>query len=112
MEQRETPLINVNDANFEGAVLMASTPVLLDFSAAWCGPCRAIAPVIAALADDYADRLTVAKVDVDENPRLAKLYGVRSIPTVMLLNGGEVERVLIGARSQQEYRDLIEASLH
>jgi thioredoxin 1 len=86
--------------------------VLLDFGADWCGPCAAVAPVIRSLAHEYSDRLKVATVDVDADPQLAARYGVRSLPTVMLLEAGEIRRVLVGARSGQEYRAAIEGMLH
>jgi thioredoxin 1 len=85
-------------------VLDAPRPTVVDFSAAWCGPCRSIAPVIEGLASDYAGRVTVATVDIDDNPRLAARYGARSVPTVMLFAGGDVKRVFVGARSAREYR--------
>ena len=112
MERERALPLHVTEANFDTAVFDSPKPVLVDFSAAWCGPCRAIAPVLGSLATDYADRLTVAMVDVDENPGLAKRYRVRSIPTVMLVADGEIRRVIVGARSAQEYRDGIEALLH
>lgn len=110
---RETPTpVAVTGANFESAVLGAPQPVLLDFGAEWCGPCVAVAPVIRDLAIEYADRLRVATVDVDADPELAARYGVRSVPTVMLLEGGEIRRVLVGARSGREYREAIDGLLH
>ena len=78
--------------------------LLLNMWGVWCGPCRSIAPVIEGLAAEYANRVTVATVDIDDNPRLAAQYGVRSVPTVMLFAGGDVQRVFVGARSAQEYR--------
>lgn len=112
MEQRDTLLRNVGSADFASVVLQSEKPVLVDFTAAWCGPCRAIAPVIASLAEEYADRLTVATVDIDANAALAAEYRVRSVPTVMLIADGEIRRILVGARSAQEYRDGVEALLH
>jgi thioredoxin len=100
-----------DEASFERRVVEPERPALVDFSAEWCGPCRAIAPTIAGLAEDYADRVTVAKVDIDESPKLAARYGVRSVPTVMLFSGGEVRRVYVGARSGQEYREGVDALL-
>jgi thioredoxin 1 len=104
--------VAVTKATFDQAVVEAPRPVLVDFGAEWCGPCVAVAPVIRNLALEYADRLTVATVDVDADPQLAARYGVRSLPTVMLLEGGEIRRVLVGARSGQEYRAAIDGLLH
>jgi thioredoxin 1 len=104
--------VPVTSADFATAVLEAPRPALVDFGAEWCGPCVAVAPVIHGLAAEYADRLTVATVDVDKEPELAARYGVRSLPTVLLLEGGQVRRVLVGARSGQEYRAAIDELLH
>jgi thioredoxin 1 len=112
MEQKKTALLTVGEGDFERLVLRSPQPAVVDFSAAWCGPCRSIAPVIEGLAGEYADRVTVATVDIDDNPRLAAQYGVRSVPTVMLFEGGDVKRVLVGARSAQEYRAGIDELLH
>src|SRR5690625_7453429 len=75
---------NVTDTSFENDVLQSNTPVLVDFWAAWCGPCKAIAPILDEAANDYQNRVTIAKVNVDENPDTAAKYGVRGIPTLML----------------------------
>lgn len=112
MEPKEAQPVAVTDANFATAVLAAPRPVLVDFGAEWCGPCVAVAPVIRSLALEYADRLTVATVDVDAQPQLAARYGVRSLPTVMLLEDGQIRRVLVGARSGNEYRAAIDGLLH
>ena len=112
MEKEKTALLTVGEGDFDRLVLDSPQPAVVDFSAAWCGPCRSIAPVIEGLANDYADRVTVATVDIDDNPRLAAKYGVRSVPTVMLFAGGDVKRVLVGARSAQEYRAGIDELLH
>jgi thioredoxin 1 len=107
--EANTRLLTVDEASFESRVLHGERPALVDFSAEWCGPCRAIAPTIEGLAEDYADRVTVAKVDIDANPGLAARYGVRSVPTVMLFDAGDVRRVYVGARPAQEYRDGVES---
>ena len=112
MQRESEGPVAVTKATFDEAVLTAPRPVLVDFGAEWCGPCAAVAPVIRSLALEYADRLTVATVDVDADPQLAARYGVRSLPTVMLVEGGEVRRVLVGARSGQEYRAAIDGLLH
>jgi thioredoxin 1 len=112
VSQEAKALLTVGEADFDRVVLDSPRPAVVDFTAAWCGPCRAIAPVIESLASDYADRVTVAKVDIDDNPRLAAQYGVRSVPTVMLFAGGDIKRVYVGARPAQEYRSGIDELLH
>jgi thioredoxin 1 len=112
MANEKTALLTVGESDFDRLVLDPAKPAVVDFSAVWCGPCRSIAPVIEGLANDYAERVTVATVDIDDNPRLAAKYGVRSVPTVMLFAGGDVKRVLVGARSPQEYRASVDELLH
>jgi thioredoxin 1 len=112
MKHEKTTLLTVGESDFDRLVLDSPRPAVVDFSAAWCGPCKSIAPVIEGLANDYAERVTVATVDVDDNPRLAAQYGVRSVPTVMLFEGGGVKRVFVGARSAHEYRAGIDELLH
>lgn len=112
MDDLNRQIVHVTESDFTQRVLLSPKPVLVDFWAAWCGPCRAISPILESLAEDYGDRLTVAKVDVDANEALAREYRIRSIPTVMLVADGEIRRMLVGARSAQEYRDGVEALLH
>ena len=87
----------VTDDSFEADVLKSDTPVLIDFWAEWCGPCRAIAPVVEEIAKEYAGRLKVVKMNVDDNPQTPSRYGVRGIPNLILFKGGQVHDQIIGA---------------
>lgn len=89
--------VTITDQNFESEVLKSSQPVLIDFWAVWCGPCRAIAPVVEQLAGEYEGKVKIGKLDVDENPDTAVKYGVRSIPTLLLFKNGQVVDTIIGA---------------
>lgn len=92
--------MEVNDGNFEKEVLDSSTPVLVDFWAAWCGPCRMVAPELEKLAEEESDRLKVAKLNVDDNRGIAARYGISSIPTMILFKDGKEQKRLVGARSK------------
>jgi thioredoxin 1 len=99
------------DGNFDADVLQASTPVLVDFWAEWCGPCRALGPTIDALAGDYAGRVSVGKLNVDENPGITVKYMVRGIPTVMLFKGGEVVEQIVGLADKAEFKKALDKHL-
>jgi thioredoxin 1 len=88
---------DINDGNFENEVINSEIPVLIDFWAPWCGPCRAIAPVVGELATEYAGKLKVVKMNVDDNPLTPSRYGVRSIPNLLLFKNGQVKDQIIGA---------------
>ncbi len=88
--------MEITDANFEETVLNSGKPVLVDFWAVWCGPCKVIGPIVEEIADDYADRVVVGKLDVDANRDTAVNYGIQAIPTLLLVNNGEVVDRIVG----------------
>lgn len=90
-------VLEVSDQSFEQEVLKSATPVLIDFWAPWCGPCKAIAPVVEQLAGEYAGRLKVVKMNVDDNPQTPSRYGVRGIPNLLVIKGGQVADQIVGA---------------
>lgn len=104
-------LIEVNDNDFEAKVLKSSLPVLVDFWAPWCGPCLAIAPALEELAKDYKGKLTIAKLNVDDNPNTPAIYGVRSIPYLVLLKNGKIVDSIVGAVPKSKLAMMLDKSL-
>lgn len=104
-------LTNVSDANFDEEVLQASTPVLVDYWAAWCGPCKMIAPVLEELATEYGDKIKICKMDVDANKETPAKYNIRGIPTLMIFKGGNAEGTKVGALSKAQLKDFIDSNL-
>jgi thioredoxin 1 len=107
----EESLIHLTDTNFDEEVLKSDKPVLVDFWAPWCGPCKAIGPVVEELAAAYRDRVKVAKINIDENPKTATVYGVMSIPTLVLFKGGSIMEKLVGLVPKNRLEDLIKKGL-
>jgi thioredoxin 1 len=104
-------LLTITDSNFDAEVLKSTQPVLLDFWATWCAPCRAIAPVVEQLAADYAGKLKVGKVNIDENPAVPTQYDVRSIPTLLMFKGGKVVGQIVGAVPRPKVEEMLKKSL-
>jgi thioredoxin 1 len=104
-------MLAIDSSNFEQEVIQSDVPVMVDFWAEWCGPCRALTPVIEELASKYDGRAKVAKLNVDEAGDVAMRYGVRSIPTVIVFKGGEVQDTFIGIKPREEYERGLDAVL-
>jgi thioredoxin 1 len=103
--------IHVTDADFDSVVLKSDIPVLIDFWAAWCGPCKLIAPIVEELAGEYAGKFKICKLDVDNNQKTAFQYGIRSIPTVLIFKNGEVVDSILGAVPRQKIVDRIQTHI-
>lgn len=104
-------IVHVSDESFEQEVLNASEPVLIDYWAEWCGPCKMIAPIIDELAQEYGGKIKIAKLNIDENPQTPPRYGIRGIPTLMLFKNGNVEATKVGAVSKSQLAAFIDSNL-
>jgi thioredoxin 1 len=104
-------VINVNDVNFDSEVLKSSVPVLVDFSATWCQPCRAIAPLVNQLAGEFEGRVKVTAVDIDESPATAQKFQIRGVPTLLMIKDGKVVGQQVGAAPKGKIQALIEGAL-
>ena len=102
---------DVTDATFEGEVLKSETPVLVDFWAEWCAPCRVIAPIVKELAEEYGEKIKVVKINIDDSPQTPGSYGIRSIPTVLAFKDGQVVNQLTGVRPKADFEELISGVL-
>ncbi len=111
-KQTVTSTITVNDENFDDEVLRSDIPVLVDFWAEWCGPCKVVGPTVEALASDYQGKVKVAKLNVDDNPEAAGRFGVRSIPTLIIFKDGEAQQAAVGVKPKGQLAELIEKVLH
>ena len=104
-------LTDFTDSNFQSEVLDSDVPVLVDFTAVWCGPCKAIAPTIGKLADEYAGRIKIGKLDIDHNPHVPTKYHVRGVPTLILFQGGQVKDQVMGAVNKKKIEGMFNAVL-
>lgn len=104
-------IVHVTDSGFESEVLKSSTPVLVDYWADWCGPCRMIAPILEEIAAEYNGKLKVAKLNIDQNPVTPPKYGIRGIPTLMLFKNGNVQATKVGALSKSQLAAFIDSNL-
>ena len=100
--------IDVNEENFDSVVMNSDKPVLVDFWAEWCGPCKMLTPTIEALAEDYKDSSSIVKINVDDSPAIASKYGIRSIPSILLFNNGDVVEQRVGAVSKDELAGMLD----
>jgi len=104
-------IVHVSDDDFEAEVLQSRIPVLVDYWAEWCGPCKVIGPILDEIAEEYAGKLKVAKLNIDDNPTTPPRYGIRGIPTLMLFKNGEVEATKVGALSKSQLTAFLDQNL-
>lgn len=103
--------LSVNDLNFDDVVLKSDVPVLVDFTATWCGPCRQVSPLVDQLADEYAGRAKVTKIDIDESPSVTTRFGIRGVPTLLVFKGGQVVQQQVGAAAKSKLAEMLDRSL-
>ncbi len=104
-------IVHVTDSTFDADVLGSDKPVLVDYWAEWCGPCKMIAPILSEIADEYSDRVKVCKIDIDANQQTPPKYGIRGIPTLMLFRNGEVEATKVGAVSKSQLAAFLDSNI-
>ncbi len=104
-------VVTITDAEFESSVLQSDKPVILDFWAEWCQPCKMLSPTVEAIADEYEEKIKVGKLNVDDNPNIATKYGIRGIPTLLFFKGGEVVQQMVGVKSKTEIKKVIDENL-
>lgn len=111
MSNNANNIVHVSDESFEQDVLKADKPVLIDYWAEWCGPCKMIAPILEELANEYSGKIKIAKLNIDDNPETPPKYGIRGIPTLMLFKDGNVEATKVGAVSKSQLASFIDSNM-
>lgn len=111
MSNNSNNIVHVSDKSFEQDVLEADKPVLIDYWAEWCGPCKMIAPILEELANEYSGKIKIAKLNIDDNPGTPPKYGIRGIPTLMLFKNGNVEATKVGAVSKSQLASFIDSNI-
>jgi thioredoxin 1 len=104
-------IVNITNDTFEEIVLKSNKPVVVDFWASWCGPCRMVAPIMEELADDFGDKVQITKVNVDDQGELAAKFRIMSIPTVLVFKNGEIAEKIVGARAKEEFAEIIQKQI-
>jgi len=104
-------IVHTNDSDFEADVINSDKPALVDFWAEWCGPCKMIAPLLSEAAEEYADKMSIVKLNVDQNPSTAQKFGIRSIPTLILFKDGAVQAQKLGAMSKSQLTEFLDTNL-
>jgi len=104
-------IVHTNDSDFEADVINSDKPALVDFWAEWCGPCKMIAPILSEAAEEYSDKMSVVKLNVDQNPNIAQKFGIRSIPTLILFKDGAVQAQKLGSMSKKDLTEFLETNL-
>jgi thioredoxin 1 len=104
-------IVHTNDSDFEADVINSDKPALVDFWAEWCGPCKMIAPLLSEAAEEYADKMSIVKLNVDQNPSIAQKFGIRSIPTLILFKDGAVQAQKLGAMSKSQLTEFLDTNL-
>ena len=103
--------VTVDEGNFDELVLKSKIPVMIDFWATWCGPCKMVAPIVEELAEEYAGKISVGKVDVDQNPKVASKYGIMSIPSLIVFKGGKPVTNIVGFRPKEQLKQTLDSVL-
>jgi thioredoxin 1 len=104
-------VLEINDENFEGLVLKSEIPILVDFWAPWCGPCKLLGPTLEEISNEYSGKIEIVKINIDDNQQMAAKYGIKSIPTMLIFNKGELKNQLVGSMPKKDIEDILSQEL-